>query len=267
MERYPAKRLASISKKLEHCIGLVFSSKDFEKEKTTYIKELIANLSSLLEEFKVLKLKMSSIFIEERILPYLTRRSADELSANIFALRERFEDEIKDISFFIISPSRMPFYEAVDLVSPDFPSKFPKAYSEIKQAGKVFATTNYTAAVFHLMRAVENLLKILANSLGINLDIPNWGKILNGMKEHIASKKKDTGFDAAFYENMHAQLHVIKNAWRNPTMHVERDYDETEAKDIFHGVKGLANIIVKKLTEQLTPIQTQSLLQTETSLY
>lgn len=224
---------------------LSFFSKDFEKEKTTHIEELTANFSSLLEEFKVLKLKMSAMFIEERIFPYLTHRSAKELSANIFTLGERFEDEIKEILFFIISPSRMPFYEAIDLVSPDFPSKFPKAYSEIKQAGKAFATTNYTSSVFHLMRAVENLLKTLANSLGTNLDIPNWGKILNGMKEHIDSKKKDTAFDTAFYENMHAQLHVIKNAWRNPTMHVERDYDEIEAKDIFNGVKGLANIIVK----------------------
>jgi hypothetical protein len=55
--------------------------------------------------------------------------------------------------------------------------------------------------------------------------------------------------DESFYSNVTANLRAVKDAWRNPTMHVERNYTDEEALDVWNSVRAFLRHIATKLSE------------------
>ena len=53
----------------------------------------------------------------------------------------------------------------------------------------------------------------------------------------------------SFFRDVAAQLTAVKRAWRNPTMHIERQYSPTEAEAIFNAVRVFMLHLATKLTE------------------
>jgi hypothetical protein len=99
----------------------------------------------------------------------------------------------------------------------------------------------YTAAVYHLMLVLEIGLNVVAGKLGILPPIDaqrNWGNMLNTIKQQIDTRKKTPTPDwhaiESDVEHAYTFLVSVKGTWRNPTMHVEKHYDESEARAI-HG--------------------------------
>lgn len=41
-----------------------------------------------------------------------------------------------------------------------------------------------------------------------------------------------------FFRDVSGDLQITKIAWRNPTMHIVRTYNQDEAEDIFRAVRG-----------------------------
>jgi hypothetical protein len=72
---------------------------------------------------------------------------------------------------------------------------FPSASGELTEAGNCFAAGVYTACVFHLMRAVEHLLRSFANGVGVTqtLEIPLEYQVWNTLIEGSESKIKKVG--------------------------------------------------------------------------
>lgn len=70
---------------------------------------------------------------------------------------------------------------------------FPRAAEDISEAGKCLALDRSTAAVFHLMRAMESAV----GRLSLKLDIPNpdreWGKLLSDIPKKIEAMPKGSG--------------------------------------------------------------------------
>lgn len=169
-------------------------------------------------------------------------------------LETRIYDELSSRVCFVIGRNKAGFYDKINLFGEDVFNKFPSANFDIEEAGKCFALARYTACVMHLMRCLEVALRAIGTALSVSLTNPNWQNIINQANSAITTNKSTLGIawkaEADFYTNVTAHLFTVKNAWRNPTMHVERKYTEEEAEDIFNAVKGLMRHIAKHLDEK-----------------
>ena len=89
------------------------------------------------------------------------------------------------------------------------------------------------------MRALEIALKAFVKKLGGDFASKNWGDLVAALEPKLDSKNTEDSEILAFLRN-------IKNAWRNPTMHVERDYDADQAFDILRNTRNLMFHIARR---------------------
>jgi hypothetical protein len=175
------------------------------------------------------------------------------------ALLDRLYDDTKRQHFFMIPPHKVLAHtEASRFFGDEVNSAFPSAQTDIEHAAKCYAFGRNTATVFHLMRVMEVGLRALGESLNDpNLDPkknPTWESILKRCDEQLKLSLKDRSqewrVDDQFYSDAVANLRAVKNAWRNPTMHVERNYEEDEALDVLNSVKGFMRLLATKLKQR-----------------
>jgi hypothetical protein len=60
-----------------------------------------------------------------------------------------------------------------------------------------------------------------------------------------------------FYRDLTGDLLLVKQAWRNPTMHIDRKYGVDEAEQILNAAK----IFMKRLAEHFTQRDMEKLLK------
>lgn len=169
----------------------------------------------------------------------------------ILELRNRINDEIKERLFMYIPTAEAKYYEQYALFGQDVALKFPEANKEITEAGNCYATGNYTACVFHLMRAAEHGARALVRALKIKVgkgkdelpfpvELCEWGQVVRVLNEVIyqlphkrssisASKR------AGFFSEAVAHFAPLKDAWRNPLSHARfapGEYDEYKAMSV-----------------------------------
>jgi hypothetical protein len=130
-------------------------------------------------------------------------------------------------------------------------SAFPLASLDILEATKCYALESNTAAVFHLMRAIEIGLDALRKHL--HVDSPEnqmWGTVIKALDSAVKTARLEgrIGEDASvFYTNLLSDLRIIKDAWRNPTMHLQQTYDEDLAFDILRATRRFLQDLAKTL--------------------
>lgn len=118
-----------------------------------------------------------------------------------------------------------------------------------ENASKCYALGMPTACVFHLMRVMEVLVKLLSDRLGVSRERKDgrektWGQLLTEMQPKV------NGFDAlkvakerrAFYSEAVAHFTAVNIAWRTDTIHAHphqfaKEYSDAEAYDILRNVK------------------------------
>lgn len=131
--------------------------------------------------------------------------------------------------------------------------RFIEAAEDIEDAGRCLAFGQGTAAVMHLMRVAEVGLKSLAQALKIPY-APSWESYLNQIQTKIGAnhKTKSTKWKKSekFFRDVSGDLITIKQAWRNPTMHVDRKYYPDEAEVIFGAVRTLMQTLAEGLPQK-----------------
>lgn len=140
---------------------------------------------------------------------------------------------------------------------PEVHKRFLSATHDIEEAGKCLTFGRNTATVFHLMRVMETGLRALGRSLNDpSLDPkrnPSWETILRKCDQELQKPIKDRSAewatDDAFFSTATANLRVVKDAWRNPTMHVERVYDEDLARGAWNATRAFMRHLATKLSE------------------
>ena len=169
---------------------------------------------------------------------------AGELARAIHECVHRLVDELAEPRFYAISPSKLEFIKPY---SPFFPYEvtgaFPTANKDLSEAVFCYAFERNTACVFHLMRALEIALKAFAEKLGARFERENWGRILSSIEEKIGDSRNSEDGEILVH------LRNIKNAWRNSTMHVERDYDAEQAFDILRATRNFMIHVAKRLRQ------------------
>jgi len=172
-------------------------------------------------------------------------------------LRGRVEDEMQEALFLFVEETKATLFNDKNLFGQDVTDHFPSATVDIEEAGKCLALSRATACVFHLMRVMEIGLRVLSATLNDpSLDPqrnPNWGAILGRCRAELAKplakRSPEWVADEHFLSEAAATLEAVKNAWRNPTMHVEISYDDDKALDVWNSVRAFMRHLATKLKE------------------
>jgi len=172
-------------------------------------------------------------------------------------LRMSVQAEIEGIYLLHVPFNKRAYFDGKELFGADVARAFPSVIVDIEEAGKSFALERYTACVFHLMRVMEVGLRELARSLSEpSLDPkknPSWEQILRRCDDELKKPRKERCAewqgDDQFFSEATASLRAVKDAWRNPTMHVDISYDEDKSRDVFSTVGVFMRALARKLKE------------------
>ncbi|MFZ1702343.1 MAG: hypothetical protein WBO10_02735 [Pyrinomonadaceae bacterium] len=146
-----------------------------------------------------------------------------------------------------------PFSEGVS-------RKFNRVNYDISEASRCLAIARYSACVMHLQKVVEVGLQAFAAWAQVSgivgqlqLKNPNWGAMLEPLRKEFRERTMENswpdGVDPQFCENVRAFIESVRTAWRNPSMHFGRQYDEKEAEDIYFAVRGFMRFLASHLDE------------------
>jgi len=160
----------------------------------------------------------------------------DRLKTDLIRLYKRFEDELQDRRFFYVSPEYARYYGQESAFGPGVEEKFPEAAEDVENAGDCLALNQGTACVFHLMRAMEVVVRRLARrfSLPTGLDV-TWVVLTGNMTDKIASWPKK--HKRAIWSAAVSNLHHVGRATRNPTMHPKKTYTQQQAREVYDAVR------------------------------
>jgi hypothetical protein len=202
----------------------------------------------------------TSAITARKAVSLFSRSDVDMDSLRLLAheLHGRLRDEMKATMFLALSMRDADVYakprEGWDAVI----AKFPSAVVDIEDAGKCLGLNRYTACVFHLMRVMEVGLRSLGKSLNDpKLDPklnPSWDRILSRCDTELQKPRADRSpewrADDIFFSTSTANLRAVKDAWRNPGLHVEKQYTGEEAEEIWVAVRGFMRHLASKLSER-----------------
>jgi hypothetical protein len=180
-----------------------------------------------------------------------------EITQAFKEFRQRIDDELKRRVFMRVPREKVKFYNGKALLSQAVERAFPSIVNDVEEAGKCLSFGRNTACVFHLMRVMEIGLRTLGDSLNNpSLDPkrnPSWDSILQKCDKELAKPRNERSpewmKDDQFFAEATANLRAVKDAWRNPSMHVEKDYDDEKALDVFNSVKAFMRHLAAKLHE------------------
>jgi len=190
-----------------------------------------------------------------------TSLSKDEIAFEAKVLLQAFEDDLKDVSVFVPSPARAELYSESE-ESKMFGETVNKAFRslrfDIREANNCYATDNYTACVFHLMRITEQALRLLAKKLRVQLkkqlDYADWIDIQKGINDKLKTvrstprgPKRDAEYE--FYSDAADHCQHFKELWRDNVMHSRTRYDEPKAREIMTRVRGFLDSLALKIRE------------------
>lgn len=215
-------------------------------------EKAIERLKPYCDKFKLRRTEERILGIEVRIQNARATLTVNWLWSQTVELGSAIATDLAENLFLYIPKSHSSYYNRDDPFG--IAGKFPKADLEIKLAGNCLATENYSACVFHLMRAVEIGAKAMVRSMGAQkylyntklhgkpvlkpVELCDWKtlfdgleKALNVLDENVGSnlRKKET------FEYYHHAVYAFKNfrhAWRNKVSHGRHLYTFREAQNI-----------------------------------
>jgi hypothetical protein len=225
-------------------------------------KKAIAHLEGIEPQFRTIGLAIAAEFVRQLIadLKKDHHESVQWLIDHVDAIEKIAEAELKDKAFFYIPAERMKFWPKAKepfafgrAVSVSFPS----TTFDVNNAATSLATSHSTASVFHLMRVLEIGLAALGKEFGVSLEHTNWQPAIDQIEKKIRQMPQDAAWrsrtDFKEYQEFYAQaashFAILKDAWRNHTMHVRGKYTEEEAERIFENVKSFMQKLAEKLAE------------------
>lgn len=164
------------------------------------------------------------------------------------------QNELKTKRFFFVPAQRAALFNETPF-GDEVSTKFPSAKRDVREAAYCFALARWSACVFHLTRALEVAMGVLAKELGVP-PAENWNKLLNQVDAALGKgltppspKPSNWKELETFYSEASAHFRNIKNAWRNPVSHHGFMYDEEEALAILRGTESFMRTLAKRLSE------------------
>jgi hypothetical protein len=165
-------------------------------------------------------------------------------------------DELTEPQFLRIASEKRSYFEQLEpLFGAPVVDSFPNSDRDIAAAGRCFAFGEWTACVFHLMRALELALHKWALEMGVTqfsaIELENWKNILDAADKRIKAleqqpKSPQKDRELQYYGETCAHFRSIKDAWRNHVSHSRTTYDERETEAILMHVKEFMRLLAAR---------------------
>ena len=257
-----AERLYALGRMSGSLDGLITSQPDKDR-KLIITKNVTDSLKVALEQDRGAcegaNLRISVLAIDELLSDLQINDSLkyEDINCALNELSNTVRRELLCTTVLCLNPKRSEFYDGKNLFGDEIATSFPSTTYDITEAGNCLATERATAAVFHLVRIIEVGLRALGKTLNEpHLDPnrnPTWEAILTRCDAELRKPRKDRSPDwqtnEDFYTEATARLRSVKDAWRNPTMHVDKKYTPDEAQDIYNAVRTFMRHLATKLKE------------------
>lgn len=210
--------------------------------------------------------QLQDILKEAQTKPLLARQLAIHARNAAKAITE----ELHHRKFLYVEPRFDGYLDQDRLFGDDVWQKFRNARPDIGQAGNCLAADCGTAAVFHLMRAVEWGMRAFCVHLGHKtlrckkkngvviykpLEYATWDSVLNQLSADVQTKldklkrNERRQSEAEFYLPLLQDIGAFKDAFRNHVMHARREYTVLEAHATFERVKRFMTVLATRLPE------------------
>jgi hypothetical protein len=188
------------------------------------------------------------------------KRNFQWLIDQITFIERLVEKTLKEKVFFYVPSESAKFFPRLDnphIFGGDVAAAFTSAAYDISESGTCLALSRGTACVFHLMRVLEIGLTVLGKKFGVLLTHTNWAPAIEQIESRIRDMHKDPTWRSLpdykqqqeFYAQAASHFGILKDAWRNYTMHVRGFYTEEQAERIFENVKGFMQKLAERLSE------------------
>lgn len=220
-----------------------------------------ALLSSMERDLEEYGLHVTKDLVTEMLMhlgddwPDVSKEDWDRFSGE---LASRLESESKKRLFFLIPADRQSYYVEHSWQWPflEIELNIPSAKPDLTSASRCLAFGEATACVFHAMRAAESAVRILARNLGFTvtdkgkpLDYLQFGAVIGEIKKKVDAIRNETaGPEKAaalsFYQESALQLERAKDAWRDDGVHGRRDFEISEAIEIYTATRELLRSLV-----------------------
>ena len=172
------------------------------------------------------------------------------------------KEEIENHLFLFVPHHRAGYYDRDDSTGSALIAHFPQASRELLHAGNCFAVGEYTACVFHSMRAIELGLRAMAAALNVMLPHPielaEWAVLIKHIDVKIKEMQElprgaDKDEKVTFYANAASQFRYFRDAYRHHVAHARETYGEDQARSILDRTKEFLESLAPKLSEPDIP--------------
>lgn len=215
------------------------------------IERLRESPDGICEFCKELELPLSAL-AAERVFSCKTGR---EMHIALENFRHVIIDELEQKKFYGPLAKYSSYFDNPKLFGDAVFSAFPSAIEDITEAGSCLALERSTACVMHLMRAMEVCLEALANTIGVSKQ-NNWGAYIKEIGDKLEKRAKSSGSRSSqeqFYAAAAIQFDHVRRAWRNPALHVEKNYSVDRAEQILLAVKSFMDHLATQISESDQP--------------
>ena len=96
------------------------------------------------------------------------------------------------------------------------------------------------------MRVIEHALKHFKDKIDIVKFTPNWDATLKAIKTKTDSIEDRE--EMIKYERICERFLSVKTVWRNPSMHIERSYNQEQAREVFDAMKAFIHSLAVELS-------------------
>ena len=195
--------------------------------------------------------------------------SLEKIRARIEAADRAIRIDLKLHLFMYLPIERAEYYQSfgeekrreqgkeIPLFGDAVLEKFRSTDYDVTEAGNCFAVARFSGCVFHLMKILEVGLTVFAKKFNVPSDIANWHIIIKAIEKKINGMGDDPNKSAnwkdeqEFYSQTASYLMVVKNAWRNYTMHYRpTKYTEEEAEIMIKSVRMFMQRLSERLSEE-----------------
>jgi len=182
-----------------------------------------------------------------------------DVRVSLRELRQRFEDELKEVPFFQLRAEELDIYRNPTKSWERVTDRWGDTRIDIEECSKCFAFGRYAAALFHVTLVAEYGVIALAKLLGVAGDKPGWGALDRLGKIADKPYKDRTPLEQKYSKVLEAMMPFalsIKNQWRHKIDHVENrliwhntDFSPQMAKDIISAVRGFMDKLATELPQ------------------
>jgi hypothetical protein len=174
--------------------------------------------------------------------------------------RQSLMHELEAHVFLPVDPANSRFYLEPLRDWEEVAARFSRAVNDIEEAGKCYALGRYAACVYHTMQVLEHGLLSLGDVIGVT-DPKSGFTAVDSALQRIVSKgyQERTDFERehfAFFEQVNASVHAMKNAWRNRISHAQGvatlltpDFTPQIAMEIYVATRGF----MRRLATDMPP--------------